>query len=57
MFFVMPLVRAAGPAAGVNIISVGNTYSDPQFQGAAVDRLFSDLKGALGLNNCALPEK
>ena len=35
---------AAGPEAGVNITSVGNSYSDPQFQDEPLDRLFSELK-------------
>lgn len=35
---------AAGPEAGVNITSVGNSYSDPQFQDEPLDRLFAELK-------------
>jgi len=34
----------AGPEAGVNITSVGNSYSDPQFQDESLDRLFTELK-------------
>ena len=35
---------AAGPEAGVNITSVGNKYSDPQFEDEPLCRLFADLK-------------
>lgn len=35
---------AAGPEGGVNIISVGNRYNDPQFQNKPLDQLFTALK-------------
>lgn len=35
----------AAPTAGVNLVSVGNWYGDPQFQDAPADRLLGELKG------------
>ncbi len=46
-------IIAAGPEAGVNIISVGNTYADPQFKGEALDQLFKELK-ARGIERISL---
>ncbi len=46
-------IIAAGPEAGVNIISVGNTYADPQFKGEALEKQFTELK-ARGIERISL---
>ncbi len=42
-----------GPEAGVNIISVGNSYADPQLKDEALNRLFAELK-ARGITRISL---